>query len=115
MNFIFGSLSICLFTAYLPFYKNLLRAVYFRAAYNICLILKHKNLIANIVTSGIFASIHIHLSPGFAFIVIVPSLLWGWLYSRHNTLVGPVVSHILIGWWAIFGLGIIQLLSAHGC
>jgi len=74
---------------------------------------KYKKWIANIVTSAIFASIHIHLSPIFALSVIFPSLLWGWLYSRHKTLIGPALSHITIGWWAIFALGIKDLLSSH--
>lgn len=70
------------------------------------LLVKHKNFIANLVTSGVFASMHVHWASILALIIFVPSLFWGWLYNRHNTLISPVVSHVLIGWWAIFVLGI---------
>ena len=26
-------------------------------------------------------------------------LLWGWLYSRERTLIGPTLSHVLLGLW----------------
>jgi hypothetical protein len=32
-------------------------------------------------------------------LVFVPGLFWGWLYLRHQTLVGVSVSHLLIGLW----------------
>jgi membrane protease YdiL (CAAX protease family) len=67
---------------------------------------KHKNLFANLLTSSIFSASHIHLSAGLAYLVFLPSLFWGWLYYRQRSLIGPIVSHILIGWWAIFVLGI---------
>lgn len=65
----------------------------------------NKKVIANIVTTGIFASMHVHLSAAFALAMIIPSLLWGWLYSRQPTLLGPIVSHIIIGWWGLNVLG----------
>lgn len=75
---------------------------------------KHSKWVANLTATTVFAASHTHLSAVFALVVIFPSLLWGWLYSRHRTLIGPSVSHILIGLWAIFALGIQELLSAHG-
>lgn len=30
---------------------------------------------------------------------------WGALYARHGTLVAPIVSHALLGWWTLFVLG----------
>ncbi len=73
--------------------------------------MKHKDLIANIVSSGVFAAMHIHLYSSLALIMFIPSLFWGWLYIRHRTLLGPVVSHIIVGAWAIFALGIDQILK----
>ncbi len=54
---------------------------------------------------------HIHLSAVLAYVVFIPSLFWGWLYNREPTLIGPVISHLMIGTWAIFVLGIQGLLS----
>lgn len=69
----------------------------------------HKTWLANFITSGIFASMHVHLSSQLALIVFLPSLFWGWLYMRHRTIIGPAISHIIIGWWGIFVLGLQDL------
>lgn len=70
---------------------------------------KHKNVVANVVSSGVFAAMHVHLSAIFALFVFIPSLFWGWLFIRHRTLLSPVLSHWMIGTWAIFVLGIQDL------
>ena len=36
----------------------------------------------------------------------LPGLFWGWLYARHGTLIGVSVSHILLGLWTVFVVGI---------
>ncbi len=61
---------------------------------------KHKQLIAIIVTSCIFGAIHITTSFEFALISIILSCCWGYLYSRHRTLVGVTISHYLVGMFA---------------
>jgi hypothetical protein len=43
-------------------------------------------------------------------IVFVPGLFWGWLYARHDTLIGVSLSHLIIGWTAIFFLNLESLL-----
>ena len=53
-----------------------------------------------------FTQIHLHLTPGYAIAVFFPSLFWGALYARHRTLVGVSVSHILIGVYVAFFLGL---------
>lgn len=68
-----------------------------------------KAWLANFITSGIFSSMHVHLSSQLALIVFLPSLFWGWLYMRHRTIIGPAISHIIIGWWGIFVLGLQDL------
>ncbi|PON16315.1 hypothetical protein C2W62_19100 [Candidatus Entotheonella serta] len=37
-------------------------------------------------------------------------LFWGWLYARHGTLIGPIISHALLGFWALYILGIMDML-----
>jgi CRP-like cAMP-binding protein/membrane protease YdiL (CAAX protease family) len=65
---------------------------------------------AVIVSNALFSATHIHVMGGFlGVIVFVPGLFWGWLYSRHDNLVGVSVSHILIGWTALFFLNLESL------
>ncbi|MBT5161550.1 MAG: CPBP family intramembrane metalloprotease [Alphaproteobacteria bacterium] len=60
----------------------------------------------SILTSNlIFAMAHSHLRLSFALAAFVPGLLWGWLYSRHGTLVAPCVSHIMVGVYTLFVIG----------
>jgi len=61
---------------------------------------KHKNIIAVLIASCIFGAIHITTSFEFALISVILSCCWGYLYSRHRTLVGVTVSHYLIGIFA---------------
>jgi CRP-like cAMP-binding protein len=64
-------------------------------------------LIANVL----FMASHLFLSTAFAFMTLVPGLLWGALYARHGTLVAPIVSHALVGWWVFFVLGTDRILA----
>lgn len=50
----------------------------------------------------LFSATHLHTTAAFALMVFPVGLFWGWLYSRHPTLIGVVVSHLLIGIWAVF-------------
>ena len=60
---------------------------------------------AILVSNALFSAVHIHVMSGLlAIVVFVPGLLWGWLYSRHPTLIGVSISHLLIGWTALFFL-----------
>jgi CRP-like cAMP-binding protein len=62
------------------------------------------------IANALFVASHLYLSATFALIAMVPGFLWGALYARHGTLVAPIVSHALIGWWALFVLGFDRLL-----
>jgi membrane protease YdiL (CAAX protease family) len=61
---------------------------------------------AIVTTNLLFASAHGFLGFWFAAAAFVPGLFWGWLLARQGSLVGPAVSHIAVGWWAFFALGI---------
>ncbi|MBK5969428.1 MULTISPECIES: type II CAAX endopeptidase family protein [Thiorhodovibrio] len=62
--------------------------------------------VANLVTTLLFAVLHAHLSPAVAAMVIVPSIFWGWLFQRSGTVVSPTISHMIIGFYATFVLGL---------
>lgn len=65
---------------------------------------------AILISNAIFSATHVHLLGGLlGIIVFIPGLFWGWLYSRHGTLIGVCVSHILIGWTALFFLNLESL------
>lgn len=67
---------------------------------------KYKTLTAILVSNLLFSTVHLYLSIHLAIIVFIPGIMWGWLYSRHRTLVGVTVSHILLGTWAFWIVGI---------
>lgn len=72
---------------------------------------RHITAKAVIVSNGLFAATHVHLFGGLlAVLVFVTGLFWGWLYSRHQNLIGVSISHILIGWWGLFILSFDSLL-----
>jgi hypothetical protein len=63
------------------------------------------------VANALFTASHLYLSTTFAVVSFLPGLFWGVLYARHGTLVGPVLSHALLGWWVLFALGADRLLA----
>lgn len=64
------------------------------------------NWTAIIASNLIFASAHCFLGPGFTFAVFGPGLFWGWMFAKQRSLVGVIVSHIALGLWALFALGV---------
>jgi CRP-like cAMP-binding protein len=63
---------------------------------------RHRVPMSIFMSTLLFSSTHLHTSFEFAVLVFPMGLFWGWLYSRHPTLVGVVFSHLLIGIWAVF-------------
>ena len=62
--------------------------------------------VANLTSTMLFAVLHAHLNPVVSLLVIPPSILWGWLFMRSGSVVTPILSHTIIGIYAIFILGI---------
>jgi CRP-like cAMP-binding protein/membrane protease YdiL (CAAX protease family) len=70
----------------------------------------HVTLRAVLISNALFSATHVHLLGGMlGVIVFVPGLFWGWMYSRHETLIGVSISHILIGWTGLFFLNLESL------
>jgi CRP-like cAMP-binding protein/membrane protease YdiL (CAAX protease family) len=63
---------------------------------------RHRVSMSIFMSTLLFSSTHLHTTTEFAVMVFPVGLFWGWLYSRHPTLVGVVFSHWLIGIWAVF-------------
>jgi CRP/FNR family transcriptional regulator, cyclic AMP receptor protein len=66
---------------------------------------RHVRLKAVLISNLLFATFHLYVSPHFAVAVFLPGLVWGWLYTRHRTLIGVSVSHMLVGVWTLYVLG----------
>lgn len=59
-----------------------------------------------IASNLIFSAFHLYISFGFALVTFLPGLFWGWLYARHGTLIGVSLSHVILGLWTVFVVGI---------
>jgi len=70
------------------------------------LIGRASSLRANVIANLLFATTHLHMSPYFAAAVFLPGLFWGAMFSRQRGLVGPSISHALIGIYVMFVLGL---------
>jgi len=58
---------------------------------------RFRSIWAIVTTSVLFGVFHTFYSVPLALISILASLIWGWLYARHGTLIGVSISHFLIG------------------
>ncbi len=65
---------------------------------------------AIIMSNILFSVTHLHISVGLALSVLLPGLLWGWMYSRHKTLIGVSLSHLIVGGMAFFVFDIQSIL-----
>lgn len=70
---------------------------------------KYRILWAILLSNAIFAAFHIHVSIALALSAMTAGWFWGWLYYRQGSLFGVSVSHILVGWYALFVLGLAHL------
>lgn len=60
---------------------------------------------AILLSNLIFSSVHSHLSLMFALLTFIPGLFWGWLFHKQHSFIGVSVSHIMIGIWVVFIIG----------
>jgi len=58
---------------------------------------RYKSLLAIVITSCLFGTLHVFTSFSLGLMALVSSLVWGWLFSRHKSLVGVSLSHFLVG------------------
>jgi CRP-like cAMP-binding protein len=76
-----------------------------QGAFQDFLVDKRRTLKAILISNLLFSMMHLHLSIVFSVLVFFPGLFWGWLYSRHRTLVGVCASHVLLGVFAFWVVG----------
>lgn len=68
-------------------------------------------VLAIVVSNTLFAVTHLHLTLAYVTVAFVGGLLWGALFARQQSLVGPVVSHVLVGIHALDLLGFAAILK----
>ena len=68
---------------------------------------------AIVVSNLLFSVTHLHVSIAMAFAVFIPGLIWGWLYSRQRSLVGVSISHMIVGGYAFYLLGMQGVLTVN--
>jgi membrane protease YdiL (CAAX protease family) len=66
----------------------------------------HINWKAIVVSNLLYSSAHSYIGFWFCVAAFVPGLFWGWMFAKQRSLVGVTVSHIAVGLWAIFALGV---------
>jgi CRP-like cAMP-binding protein len=95
---------LLIYLAFVPLQEMIVRGG-LQSALQELLISPRKVLWAILLSNLLFSVTHFHISIGIGLVAYVPGLFWGWLYARHRTLVGVVISHALVGSWALFVVG----------
>ncbi len=58
------------------------------------------------VCALVFATNHLHISALFAAVALLPGLVWGWMFDRRPNLGGVILSHVVVGAYVFFVLGV---------
>jgi CRP-like cAMP-binding protein len=58
-----------------------------------------------LLSNAFFSTLHLQISLEISLYAFICGCCWGWLYSRHQTLVGVSLSHMIFGTWAFIFLG----------
>jgi CRP-like cAMP-binding protein len=66
----------------------------------------HRVITAIIVSNVIFATLHLHLSLFYVFLTFIMGCYWGYIFARSRSLIGVAMSHVIVGVWAIYIVGI---------
>jgi membrane protease YdiL (CAAX protease family) len=73
---------------------------------------KSRVWIAIILSNLMFSTAHSHVNLTFALLTFFPGLYWGWMYARQRSLLGVSLSHVMVGVWIFFIVGIDQIWNA---
>jgi hypothetical protein len=74
---------------------------------------KYRVMLAIIVSNLIFSMTHLHMSIAMGLFVLFYGIYWGFLYARQGNLVGVSVSHLLVGGFGFFVVGVDAILGVH--
>lgn len=68
------------------------------------LVVKNRALVSMLITNLIFVQAHFYWN--FSLFLLIPGMTWSWLVIRHRTLIGASFSHMLLGAWTFFIVGL---------
>jgi CRP-like cAMP-binding protein len=77
----------------------------------------HRSLLAIVLSNAAFAPLHLHVAPFFGVLPVmlfVLGLPLGWLFTRHRSLLGVALAHVIIGLWVLRVLNFRALWFALG-
>jgi len=66
---------------------------------------KYTPLKAILVSNLMFSTGHLFLGINVSLMVFLAGVYFGWLYSRHHTLIGVTIAHAMLGIWATMIVG----------
>lgn len=61
---------------------------------------------AVLIAALLFAMMHLHISFLFALLAFIPGAFWGWLFARRRHILGVTLSHVAVGGYVFFVLGV---------
>lgn len=67
---------------------------------------RYRRLRAITVCTLLFSVSHLHTGLLFTLVVLIPGFCWGLLFTRNRNLIGVIVSHVIIGLYVFFVLGV---------
>lgn len=67
--------------------------------------------VAILVSNTLFGVTHLHLTLAYGAAAFAGGLVWGALFARQRSLVGPIVSHAVVGLYALEVLGFASILK----
>lgn len=68
---------------------------------------RYNVLWALLISNFLFATLHTSVSFNMSIATFALGMFWGWLYHRQKTLIGPCLSHIMIGILGFWVLGLV--------
>jgi len=97
--------GLLIYLIFVPLQELIVRGA-LQSSFQELLISPHKTLMSILLSNLLFSVTHFHISIVVGLSVFLPGLFWGWLYSRHRTLVGVSISHQIFGIWALSIIGL---------
>jgi CRP-like cAMP-binding protein/membrane protease YdiL (CAAX protease family) len=61
---------------------------------------------AILISDLLFSAAHVFIGFWFCVAAFVPGMFWGWMFSRQRSLLGVIASHIVVGIWLLFVVGL---------
>ncbi|MCH9770311.1 MAG: cyclic nucleotide-binding domain-containing protein [Gammaproteobacteria bacterium] len=98
--------SVLLYVLFVVPLQEVITRISLQAPMQYMLTGRYRNVLAIFASNLIFAAAHTYASSWLVLLVFFPGLYFGWLFLRQRNLIGCMVAHILLGGFALFGLGI---------